>query len=182
MMLKKMLLPCTLGACAALGVALQAPPPAHGFANSAPSFQCTSCHPGSMQPEMVKLRNLPETYRPGQTYNLTLELDSTLESLGEQQGGFALQVSDGRLIAADQAHTQLIDGILTHTLEGSHRRSWSFTWQAPGEPGGAWWQFWRQAEPGPDVSVTVMAVAANGDFSSVGDEIGAAGFTLRSDR
>ncbi|ADH86586.1 conserved hypothetical protein [Desulfurivibrio alkaliphilus AHT 2] len=180
-MLKKMFFPCTLVAMVAMGVALQAPPPAHGFANSAPSFQCMSCHPGPMQPEMVKLRNLPENYRPGQTYTFTLELDSALESLGEQQGGFAIQASAGELVAKDQAHTQLIDGILTHTLEGSHRRSWSFSWQAPGEAT-AWWQFWQRPEPGPDVSITVMAVAANGDYSAIGDEIGAAGFTLRSNR
>lgn len=181
MMLKKMLLPCTLAATVAMGATLQAPPPAHGFANSAPSFQCMSCHPGPMQPEMIKLSNLPDSYRPGQTYTFTLKLDSTLESLGEQQGGFAVQASSGTMIIEDRTHTQIVDGILTHTLEGSHRRSWSFSWQAPGESG-PWWQFWRRPEPGPDVSITVMAVAANGDYSAIGDEIGAAGVTLKSDR
>ncbi len=178
-MLKKMFLPCTLAAAMTAGVALQAPPPAHGFANSAPSFACMSCHPGTMQGDMIRLRDLPETYSPGRTYTLTLELDSTLESLGEQQGGFAVRASAGELIVKDQTDTQIIDDILTHTLEGSHRRSWTFSWQAPGEPS-PWWQFWGQdqKEPVPDVSITVMAVAANGDFSSMGDEIGAAGFTL----
>lgn len=177
-MVKKIFLPGLMAIGLAAVVGLQPPAPAHGFANSAPSFACMSCHSGTMATDMVSLGNLPANYRPGQTYNLTLTLQSALESLGEQQGGFALQVSAGELMVSDQTNTQISDGILTHTLEGSQRRTWDFAWQAPGTaPAGG--QPERQAEPGPIVSITVMGVAANGDYSSVGDEVGAASFTLQ---
>lgn len=152
-------------------------PPAHGFANSAPNFDCMSCHPGAMKTDMVKLANLPSGYEPGKSYTLTLTLNSHLESMGDQQGGFAVRASAGQLIVQDDLNTQISNEILTHTLQGSAQRTWTFTWQAPGEAVGGW-QFRRKAEPGPHVNLTVMAVAANGDFSSMGDEVGAAGFAI----
>lgn len=176
-MKKNLLMSAVAVACAVTMVGLQAPT-AHGFANSAPNFDCMSCHPGAMKGDMVKIGDLPVGYEAGKIYNLTLSLNSQLESMGNQQGGFAVQVSTGTLIVKDDRNSQISNNILTHTLEGSEQRSWSFGWQAPGEEVSGW-KLWRKAEPGPDVNITVMAVAANGDFSSMGDEVGAAGFTIK---
>lgn len=139
--------------------------PAHGFANSAPSFDCMTCHQGETGDEAVQLRNMSGTYTPGKTYTLTLVVESGLKSMGEVQGGFALEASAGELIVLDDKHTQLSNGFLTHTMEGARKRTWKFGWKAP------------QAKTAVDI--TVMAVAANGDYSSTGDRVGADSFAMQ---
>lgn len=178
--MKKGLMLSGLAIAASAALAGLHTPAAHGFANSAPSFECMSCHTGAtMNPAMIKIDNLPATYKANQSYRLTLTLNSQLESMSEQQGGFALRVSAGQLVVSDSVNTQMVGDILTHTLEGSANRSWQFTWQAPEGEAGGWL---RRGQPGPDVNVTIMAVAANGDFSAIGDEVGAAGLTIKGGR
>ena len=138
----------------------------YGHRNSAPSLECTSCHEGVMFQDLVKIQGLPKSYAPGKTYNLTLILKSDLKSMSESAGGFAVQASAGKLIVTDKKNTQLIDTTLTHTQEGNAFRKWTFGWKAPSQ----------QKE---DVNITVMAVAANGDYSSVGDELGAGSYTIK---
>jgi len=137
----------------------------HSFNNSAPNFECLTCHVGQMAADMVEIRGLPKNYVPGKTYRLTIVVTSNMKSMGEVQGGFALEASAGELIVQDKKNTQLSNNILTHTQEGSHHRTWTFGWKAPTDK--------------KDVHITVMALAANGDFSPVGDITGANSYTIR---
>ncbi|HCL82305.1 MAG TPA: hypothetical protein DHW81_08910 [Nitrospiraceae bacterium] len=138
----------------------------YGSRNSAPNLECTSCHEGVMFQDMVKIQGLPKSYVPGKTYNLTLILKSDLKSMSESAAGFAVQASAGKLIVTDKKNTQLIDMTLTHTQEGNTLRKWTFGWKAP-------------AQKTEDANIMVMAVAANGDYSSVGDELGAGSYTIK---
>ncbi|MBI5410150.1 MAG: hypothetical protein HZA14_12370 [Nitrospirae bacterium] len=132
--------------------------------NSAPNFECIQCHEGGMGDVEIKLEGLPEKYVPGKTYKMTLTVVSENESLGDVAGGFAVEASAGELIVVDKKNTQLSDGILTHTKEGSALRKWVVGWKAPSQK--------------IETDLSVMAVAANGDFSTAGDVIGADGFSI----
>lgn len=134
--------------------------------NSAPNLECIICHEGEMVQNMVKVQGLPKSYVPGKTYNLTVVVTSDLESISESKGGFAIEASKGKLIVKDKKNTQLSNGILTHTQEGSELRKWRFSWKAPSEK--------------IDASITVMAVAANGDYSASGDRVGADSYIIKS--
>lgn len=132
--------------------------------NSAPNFDCIGCHEGEMVTDLVEIRGLPKSYVPGKKYELTVAINSKEKSLGDVAGGFAVEAKGGELIVKDKKHTQLSEGILTHTQEGSALRKWTFIWKAPAEKIGA--------------DMSVMAVAANGDYSSAGDKVGAAGYSI----
>ncbi|WP_333656063.1 choice-of-anchor V domain-containing protein [Dissulfurispira sp.] len=138
----------------------------YGHKNSAPNLECISCHEGEMVQNMVKVQGLPKNYVPGKTYNLTVVVTSDLESMSECKGGFAIEASAGKLIVKDKKNTQLSNGILTHTQEGSELRKWNFSWKAPSEK--------------TDANITVMAVAANGDYSPFGDKVGAGSYIIKS--
>ena len=107
---------------------------------------------------------MPTRYKPGAIYPLRILLQSTQASIGPVQGGFAVTASAGELLVTDRTHTQLSDSILTHTQEGSALRTWKLSWRAPKE---------KQA-----VEIAVMATAANGDYSPVGDATAAEIFTI----
>jgi hypothetical protein len=139
-----------------------------GFAhrNSAPSFECFVCHTATEpQKTTIKATGIPKVYEPGKTYNITLSVESTLKSYGEVQGGFAAEATAGELIATDAKNTQLSNGIMTHTQEGSHYRKWSFSWKAPATK--------------MDAEIKVMVVAANGDFGAAGDAVTAELFIIK---
>ncbi|MEK6673408.1 MAG: choice-of-anchor V domain-containing protein [Nitrospirota bacterium] len=137
-----------------------------GHNNSAPSLDCAICHQGDFAPELVSLEGLPETYTPGKRYKLSISVNSDLKSMGDIAGGFALESSAGDILVTDGKNTQLINSILTHTQDGSELRKWNFAWKAPLEK--------------VDVTFTIMAVAANGDFSSTGDIVSAGSFTTKA--
>lgn len=137
----------------------------YGHRNSAPNLECISCHEGEMVQDMVKIQGLPKSYVPGKTYNLTVIITSDLESMSECRGGFAVEASAGKLMVKDKKHTQLSNGILTHTQEGSELRQWKFSWKAPSEK--------------TEASITVMAVSANGDYSTSGDMVGAISYNIK---
>lgn len=136
--------------------------------NSAPNLDCISCHEGEMVQGMVKVQGLPKAYTPGKTYTLTVIVTSDLESMSESTGGFAVEALAGKLIVKDKKNTQLSNGILTHTQEGSGLRKWTFNWKAPSEK--------------IDSNITVMAVAANGDYSAFGDRVGADSYAIKPAR
>lgn len=131
--------------------------------NSAPNFECILCHEGEGSSEVI-IEGLPKKYIPDKIYKMTLIVKGDVESLGDNAGGFAIEASAGELIPVDKKNTQLSDGILTHTKEGSALRKWVFGWKAPHEK--------------KEVTLSVMAVAANGDFSATGDLVGADGYTI----
>lgn len=138
----------------------------YSFNNSAPNFECFVCHrPVEPHETTINITGVPRVYEPGKTYVITLTVKSTLKSRNEVQGGFAAAASAGELIATDAKNTQLSNGIMTHTQEGSHRRKWSFSWKAPATK--------------TDIELRVMAVAADGDFSATNDAVTAELFTIK---
>jgi hypothetical protein len=126
--------------------------------NSAPNFECVTCHQGEIVPDMVVVQGVPKKYSPGKTYKITVVVNSKLESVGENKGGFAAEATVGELMVTDKKNTQLSDKIITHTQEGSALRKWTFAWKAPKDK--------------VDASICVMAIAANGDYSTSGDKVG----------
>jgi hypothetical protein len=140
----------------------------YGHRNSSPNMECINCHAGELVQDMIKLEGLPQRYIPEKTYNLKIVLKTELESMSESKGGFSLEVTGGKLIVKDKRHTQLSNGFLTHTQEGNELRTWEFAWKAPSER--------------MDISFTVMAVAANGDYSPVGDMVGATVYVVKPAR
>lgn len=140
----------------------------YGHNNSAPNFECINCHAGDMVPGLVEIRGIPKHFVPGKTYTFTIFVNSDLKSIGEVAGGFSLEASAGELKVSDRKHTQISDGLLTHTQEGSALRKWTFKWKAPSQKA--------------DASINVMAVAANGDYSSENDQVGANSYTIKPAR
>jgi hypothetical protein len=134
--------------------------------NSAPNFECFVCH-STVEPQKttIKAAGIPRVYESGKTYTITLTVESTLKSYGEVQGGFAAAASAGELIATDAKNTQLSNGIMTHTQEGSNHRKWSFSWKAPATK--------------TDAEIKVMVVAADGDFSAANDAVTAELFMIK---
>ena len=139
--------------------------PGYSHNNSAPNMECINCHQGEMVADMVTIEGIPKAFVPGKVYTLTAKVTSSMKSEGDVAGGFAVEVSGGELIVSDKKHTQISDGLLTHTQEGSAFRKWTFKWKAPAK---------RE-----DVSINIMAVAANGDFSAIGDQVGANSYAVK---
>ncbi len=137
----------------------------YGSNNSAPNAECYVCHTGATVPAELKLVGLPKQYEHGKTYKLTLTVSSPLQSIGVVQGGFSAEATAGELIITDEKNTQISLPFITHTQEGSEKRTWKFAWKAPQQK--------------VDVDLKVMAVAADGDFSSNGDAITAEVFTIK---
>ncbi len=138
-----------------------------GHNNSAANFECMGCHIGGSGDAAVKIEGLPKVFTPGKLYKLTMTVNSKLKSELEVQGGFAVEVDGGELVVLDKKNTQLGDkNILTHTKEGSELRKWKFGWKAPAQKA--------------DVTISTMVVAANGDFSPAGDEVGVNTFSVKS--
>lgn len=134
--------------------------------NSAPNFECMLCHKAEKVSEIdIKIEGLPKAYIPGKTYRLALTITSGITSLGDNAGGFAVRASAGELRVMDKKNTQLSNGILTHTQEGAALRKWTFGWKAPAEK--------------MEVSLKVMGVAADGDFSPAGDIVGFDRYTIK---
>lgn len=132
--------------------------------NSAPNFECIVCHEGEILPDIVRIQGIPKSYIPGKEYTLTVTVTSDLKTEGDVSGGFAVEVSMGKLIVIDKKNTQLSNSILTHTQEGSKHRKWTFGWKAPDKK--------------TEISISVMALAANGDYSPAGDQVGAMTYNI----
>ncbi|CUS96710.1 choice-of-anchor V domain-containing protein [Candidatus Chrysopegis kryptomonas] len=126
--------------------------------NGAPSLECDECHSGAENEEVkILISGLPDNYIPNKRYEIKLKIESGLISEGEYQGGFGLTVSGGKVVVIDRKNTQVSEGYLTHTVDGSRLREWKFGWIAPASG---------------EVEFSIMGVAANGDYSPSGDAIG----------
>lgn len=139
---------------------------------------CTDCHAGAApNPDTsgtIELLGLPERYRPGERYALTLRLahpDPSRSRWGFQLTAVAANTlrRAGELVVTDEVHTQRLDGgpgdrqYLEQTSEGTGigrtgEQRWSFAWVAP------------VADVG-DVAFFAAGNAANADGSSQGDWI-----------
>lgn len=140
----------------------------YAHSSGAPSFECDECHSGAEDKKIeILLKGVPESYIGNKTYSLSLEINSDVVSEGEYAGGFALSVSGGKLIVEDRKNTQISENYLTHTIEGSKLREWKFKWVAPAQKGAG------------EIEFTIMAVAANGDYSPNGDVVGVETFKIK---
>jgi len=140
----------------------------YAHSNGVPSFECDECHSGAEDKNIeILLKGVPESYISNKTYSLSLEINSDVISEGEYAGGFALSVSGGKLIVEDRKNTQISENYLTHTIDGSKLREWKFKWVAPAQKGVG------------EVEFTIMAVAANGDYSPNGDVVGVETFKVK---
>ncbi len=133
---------------------------ASAHTNGAPSLECDNCHFGAEDKIVeVIVEGLPKEFQPNKTYTVKISIKSDNESYGDNQGGFAVTASAGQLIVIDKVNTQLSNGFITHTNEGSKTREWKFAWKAPS----------KKIE---QVDISIMAVAANGDYSPNMDAVG----------
>lgn len=129
---------------------------AQGHRNSAMNLECASCHLEG-PPAKISIKGIPAKFQPGKAYQVTVEVVSKLKSLSESKGGFAVQASAGTLKVKDEKRTQILGDYLTHTLEGNKVRKWTFLWVAPTVE--------------EEAIITVMGVAANGDYAPCGDAV-----------
>jgi hypothetical protein len=122
--------------------------------SGAPMTMCMDCH-GMPKGAEIRVENLPSSFQPGATYEMTVKVSSAVRSEGDVQGGFAVSASAGELVVTDPDNTMKSNGYITHTAEGSLHRSWKFKWKAPVEK--------------KKVTLNVSVIAANGDFAPAND-------------
>ncbi len=131
----------------------------------APMTMCMDCH-GMPKGAEIRVEKLPRAYLPGSVYEISLRVVSGVKSESDTQGGFAVTASDGELIVSDQKTTQKSGDYITHTAEGTLLRSWNFKWKAPPEK--------------KNVTLTISAVAANGDFAPANDAFSRREFIIQA--
>jgi hypothetical protein len=150
------------------GVYPNGPPPAHTGGFGEPT--CAQCHfgaPVNAPGGRLTVAGVPEAYRPGERYRLTVRVEKPELAAGGFQlaARFADGAQAGSLRAVD-ARAQVVAGggsvqYAGHTEGGSAsggeaRLAWEVEWTAP------------NAAAGP-VSFHSSANAANGDGSALGD-------------
>ena len=148
-------------------------PPA-GYTHAPGELDCSDCHTTPAQSAGTVALGVPQTYTPGQTYDITVRhstADTTRVRWGFQLT--ALDSSDqkaGTLAPADDL-TQVLTGqgrfpsrqYVEHTQKGTFN----------GQQNGATWTF-KWTAPAQDVGFVTFYVAgnqANGDHNSGGDNI-----------
>ncbi|MCA1632310.1 MAG: PQQ-dependent sugar dehydrogenase [Acidobacteria bacterium] len=171
-----------IGGCAVLFTNNAANPRAQAFSSGPPAgfthapgeLDCSECHLVN-DPGTGKLTiNAPQTYTPGQTYQITVSHSNT--DLTRVRWGFQLTALDAAeekagTLAPRDALTQVLDGqgpfparqYVEHTSQGTFPgqqsgASWTFDWTAPA------------GDVGP-VSFYLAGNQANGDGNSSGDNI-----------
>ncbi len=140
-----------LAVCVAMGSAF-------ALSNGAPDLKCAKCHKNVVGTADIKISGLPEKYKPGKEYTIEIEILSSVKSTGFSQGGFAIEASAGELKVVDEKNTLKSGKYVTHTTEGAGKRKWKVVWQAPDKP--------------VEVTISVSAIASNGDASPANDAMG----------
>ena len=124
------------------------PPPGHTRAPDEDPEGCEVCHLPDGAPSGIVTINAPQTYVPGQTYQITVTVANSHPS--RQRWGFQLTAIDdsggraGTLVAGADGTTQVVTGTIgnpvreyaEHTLTGTFQgqansASWTFSWLAP---------------------------------------------------
>lgn len=122
-----------------------------------PVLDCRQCHTDAGEAELA-VEGLPEAYEAGKAYVLTIRIVKGPEPTGDVKGGFAIAASAGELRPADPALAQAVtiegEQAVTQTEDGARAREWRVVWVAP--------------ESG-EVRIKVAVIAANGDYSPLGD-------------
>ena len=91
------------------------------------------CHGGISDATTVVISGLPEKFESNTTYNLSLEIESSINaSKDSHQGGFRFFTKGGGVVQFENASEvqQLNDG-WTHELAGTYQRQWNLTWTSP---------------------------------------------------
>ncbi len=128
-----------------------------GAPQNAADTGCT-CH--NAQPDTavtVGVEGFPEAYAAGTTYDVTITVTGgpiPVPAASQNQGGFAMKVSAG-LLLADDGITITGGTFATHSASTNNQRSWALQWVAPETSTGA-------------VNVTVAANSVNGDGANAG--------------
>ena len=148
--------------------------PVFAMSNGAPNFSCTMCHQDAkpIPPQDIVIKGLPKYYVPGKAYKITIEIKDVNKCTPAMVacGGFALQANAGKFKIVDKADTFIAhptpsETYVTHTKQGSMKRSWTVEWIAP-------------AKPAP-VTFRIAVIAANGDGTPFGDSFGMKTFVLQ---
>lgn len=116
------------------------------------------CHGGISDATTVVISGLPEKFESNTTYNLSLEIESSINaSKDSHQGGFRFFTKGGGVVQFENASEvqQLNDG-WTHELAGTYQRQWNLTWTSPE----------NSTEP---VKFSLVGNAVNGNEQSNGD-------------
>lgn len=116
------------------------------------------CHGGISDVTTVVISGLPEKFESNTTYNLSLEIESSINaSKDSHQGGFRFFTKGGGVVQFENASEvqQLNDG-WTHELAGTYQRQWNLTWTSPE----------NSTEP---VKFSLVGNAVNGNEQSNGD-------------
>jgi hypothetical protein len=149
-------------------------PPA-GFTGAPAEQTCVVCHnsfPLNSGTGTVTI-NTPSSYQPGQTYQITVQDQTTDQS--RRRWGFQLTVLTGANAKAGQLQATSTTSLITNDGPGFNRDYIEHNLQGTfqGQRGGASWTFpW--VAPATDVGAVTFYVAtnmANGDTSSSGDFI-----------
>ena len=156
-----------------------APPPGHTGGFGEPT--CLICHQGApinLPGGEVSVRGLPDAYRPGEAYTLTVVLES------EEMGAAGFQLSARHADGSQAGSFQPVDdrvavtrgpggvGYAHQTDDGSHtpdpvRVSWSLAWTAPASG---------------TVTFHLAANSGNGDDSPLSDLVYATSSTLEAEQ
>lgn len=119
------------------------------------------CHGGASVETVVELEGLPAVFESNTTYNLSIEIQSTIDSLAEQhQGGFRLVIKGGgTVLFEDLEEVQYLEEGWTHQSNGTYQRTWNLTWTSPN----------NSTDP---MEFTLIGNAVNGNQQSSGDAWG----------
>ena len=123
------------------------------------------CHGSASNATETTLLGLPIVFESNQTYNLTLQIESTVEPANASQGGFRLLVNAGTIVFENQSLAQQLDDGWTHTSEGNAQRAWNFTWTSP-------------IDNSTSAEFIVYGNAVNGNQNSMGDHWDGYGITI----
>ncbi len=116
------------------------------------------CHGGTSDATTVLIGGLPEEFESNTTYNLSLQIESSIEASADgHQGGFRFFIKGGGVIQFKNAsEVQELDDNWTHELAGTYQRQWNLTWTSPE----------NSTEP---VKFSLVGNAVNGNEQSNGD-------------
>ena len=116
------------------------------------------CHGGASEATVVFISGLPVEFESNTTYNLSLQIDSSIEpSQDSHQGGFRFNVQGGGMVQFENtSEVQILEDGWTHDLAGTYQRQWNLTWTSPE----------NSTEP---VKFSLVGNAVNGNEHSDGD-------------
>ncbi len=149
--------------------------PDPGFTGAPGEFNCRECHLEDGAPAGSITVNAPQTYVPGQTYQITVNVSNSHPT--RQRWGFQLTAVDdtgnraGTLQPGGDALTQVVNGTLGSPARQYVEHTTAGTF--PGQTGGANWTF-NWTAPTESVGPVLLYMAgnqANNDGNTSGDSI-----------